>query len=64
VTVAVGAELATVVGLLVTGALVAMPSDTRTRTAIASPRSPLPAVARLRVALVAPLMSTPFFVHW
>ena len=63
-TVAVGAELATVAGEDVTGLLESRPSDAVARTRIWSPRSPLPAVARLSVEAVAPAMSTPFFVHW
>ena len=63
-TVAAGAVLATVTGLEVSGALVAVPSLTVTRTRIRSPLSPLPAVARLSVLPVAPLMSVPLRVHW
>ena len=59
-----GAVLSTVTGSEVTGALVALASETVTRTRIASPRSPLPAVARFSVALVAPPMSVPLRVHW
>ena len=35
-----------------------------TRTRMRSPRSPLPAVARLSVLAVAPAMSVPLRVHW
>jgi hypothetical protein len=48
----------------VSGSLVALPSLAVTRTAIASPRSPLPLTARSSVAPIAPAMSVPFFVHW
>ena len=58
-TVAVGAVFSTVTGAEVSGADVSEPSETVTRTRIASPRSPLPA-DRSRVAPVAPPMSVPF----
>jgi len=45
-------------GLLVSGLLVAIPSDTVARTRMTSPRSPLPAVARLSVCPVAPVTPT------
>src|SRR5215210_1158859 len=63
-TVAVGAVLPTVTASAVTGPLVRAPSDAVTRTAMLSPLSPFPAGARLSVDVVAPAMSTPFFVHW
>ena len=59
-----GALLTTVTEAEVTGALESVPSLTVTRTVIWSPRSPLPAVARLSVALVAPGMSRPARIHW
>ena len=59
-----GALLTTVTGSAVTGSLFAKPSLTVTRTRIRSPRSPLPAVARFSVELVAPAMSSPLRVHW
>src|SRR3954454_18421488 len=62
-TVAVGAEFRTRTLLEVRGALEVTPSLAVTRRAIWSALSPLPAVARLSVAPVAPAMSTPFFVH-
>ena len=60
----VGAELATVTGLEVDGALASDPSETVTRTRIRSPWSPLPAVARFSVDDVAPTRSVPLRVHW
>ena len=59
-----GALLTTVTGLEVTGALSAVPSLTVAMTRMRSPRSPLPAVARLSVELVAPAMFVPLRVHW
>ena len=63
-TVATGAVLATVTGLEVTGVLLTVPSLTVAMTRMRSPRSPLPAVARLSVELVAPAMFVPLRVHW
>ncbi len=66
-TVAVGAVLATVTGLEVTGAEFAEPSLAVTRTRIRSPRLPLPPFAvwdRSSVDEVAPVMSVPFLDHW
>ncbi len=57
-------RVGTVTGLEVTARSWRVPSETVTRTRIRSPRSPLPAVARLSVAPVAPLMSVPLRVHW
>ena len=59
-----GALLTTVTGAEVNGALLTVPSLTVTRTRIRSPRSPLPAVARLSVAPVAPRCRVPARVHW
>ena len=59
-----GAVFCTVTGLEVTGALVAWPSSTVTRTRIRSPLSPFPAVARFSVAPLAPEMSVPLRDHW
>ena len=50
--------------LEVTGALVALTSATVARTRIRSPLSPLPAVERSSVELVAPAMSVPLRDHW
>ena len=63
-TVAVGGAFVTVTGAEVAGALWSVPSLPTTRTAIASPRSPLPATPRSSEADVAPGISTPFFTHW
>ena len=61
---ATGIVLSTVTGEDVTGALSSRPSLATTRTRIASPLPPLPAVAMFSVAPVAPEMSTLFFDHW
>src|SRR5215207_5006470 len=63
-TVADGAELITVTGSDVVGPELASPSETATRTRISSPSSPLPAVARVSVAAVAPTMSRSLRIHW
>ena len=63
-TVALGAVFRMVTGDDVSGVDESDASDTVTRTRIRSPRSPFPAVARLRVGFVAPGMSVPFLVHW
>ena len=58
-----GAEFATVTAAEVTASEVEPPSEAVTRTAMSSPRSPLPETPRSSVAPVSPARSTPPFVH-
>ena len=62
-TVAVGGEFTTVTVPDVTAGLVRLPSLPVTRSAICSPRSPLPEIARSSVEAFAPGMAIPFLIH-
>ena len=63
-TVAAGREFWTVTAAEESGAEPVLPSFATTSTVTSSPRSPLPAWERSRVAPVAPGMSLPSSRHW